>query len=60
MPNFGQKELLVTCCKETVKMLERLPVSAALVRGFIQHEDTFIYFLTVDPEVGNLTSDDKR
>jgi hypothetical protein len=38
----------------------RLPVSAALVRGFIQYEDAFIYFPTLDPEVGNLTSDDKR
>jgi hypothetical protein len=23
---------------------------------FIQHEDAFIYFLTLDPHVGNLTS----
>jgi hypothetical protein len=42
--------------EKTVKVFKPLPVSAELVMVFIQHEDAFIYFLTVDPEVENLTS----
>jgi hypothetical protein len=54
------KKLLVTSSEETVKTFKRLPMSAALVMGFIQQDDAFIYFPTLDPEVGNPTSEFKE
>jgi hypothetical protein len=54
------KEFLVTPSEGTVKTFKRLPVSATLVMGFIQQEDAFIYFLTLDAEVGNPTSEFKE
>ena len=46
---------------QIVQDLQIVPqISVCMQRGnimvFIQHKDAFIYFMTLDPEVGNLPS----